>query len=119
MVDLTPEGQAELSELQKVAHAAELPASWFQQISEQAQRDGREWSGKTYDEIVDHVDDQLQRIFGADYDQASVGAKIVVDELEKKIPGLRLTLQKSGLTHNLSLLTFLMQKGRDRMRQAG
>ena len=112
VVNLSDEGKAELAELQGLAHAAALPTSWFQMISHQAAIDASRYAGMDDGAIGDRVDEQLRTIFrGDDYDLATKGALAIVNEMERKQPGLRDRLAQMGLNHNVSLLTWLMQRG--------
>jgi hypothetical protein len=106
--------RAELTEMKGVAHAAGLPQPWFEMASRQAEVDANRYNGWADDAIADDVDGRLRRHFGADYDRCNEGARAIAGEIEAKHPGTLEKLRRAGLARNMALLTWLMQRGRER-----
>jgi hypothetical protein len=87
-----------------------LSAGEFASISEQAMQDIRANEGKTEQEIVQKLDQDLRGIFGANYEPYSLMGERLVQEIEAARPGTVKMLRDLGLTYNKQLITALMQR---------
>jgi hypothetical protein len=109
IVDTTEAVQLD-GQLRAAALHVGLSAGEFASISEQAMQDVTANEGKTEQEIVEKLDQDLRGIFGPNYPAYSAWGERLVKEIEQERPGTLAMLDSLGLKYNRQLIVSLMQR---------